>query len=225
MDFERRFWKTDEIRAGEDDNGSYLEGYAVPYEQLSVMLWGFKEEMARGAFAESIGSDDIRSLWQHDTAQVLGRKKNRTLTVYDDDYGVGFRVYPPDTQVGRDALTSVRRGDVDQVSIGFSVHPYGDEWREAEDGTIVRRVNRGKLIEISPVTFAAYPQTVVQARGLPLADNVFDESFGLIVAIPAELRRASSNAVDTLSQARARWARHRKILDLLYMGMGDRNNV
>ena len=214
--FERRFWESKEIRAGEDEGGAYLEGYAIPYEQLSVMLWGFREEIARGAFADSIANDDVRALWQHDASQVLGRTKNRTLQVMEDSHGVEFKVYPADTQPGRDALTSVRRGDVDQVSFGFSVAEGDDDWRESEDGTIIRRVNRGKLFEVSPVTWAAYPQTVVQARGLPTGQGYIDDDFGLVVPIPESLRRAPGDSTDT-EQARARRDHRQRKLHLLSM--------
>ena len=214
--FERRFWESKEIRAGEDDGGNYLEGYAIPYEQLSVMLWGFKEEIARGAFTDSIQGDDIRALWQHDSAQVLGRTKNRTLYIREDEYGVGFKVYPADTQAGRDALTSVRRGDVDQVSFGFSVAEGDDDWQESGDGTIIRRVNRGKLFEVSPVTWAAYPQTVVQARGLPTGQGYIDKDFGLVVPIPESLWRAPGDSSNS-EQARARRAHRQRKLHLLSM--------
>lgn len=144
-----------------------IAGYAAVFNELSVMMWGFREEILRGAFAESIEKNDIRGLWQHETNQVLGRTKNGTLRLWEDEKGLAFELEPPDTTLGRDALTSIERGDVDQMSFGFRSLPDGDEWRFDEDETLIRTLKRLDLMEISPVTWAAYPQTSVGVRALP----------------------------------------------------------
>jgi HK97 family phage prohead protease len=182
---ERRFFEVAELRAVEKDDGPLITGYAALFNVRSVVLWGaFREVIEPGAFAESIAGDDIRALWQHDTALVLGRSKAGTLTLSEDERGLRVEIAPPDTQAGRDAVTSIRRGDVDQMSFGMSVLSDGESWREEEDGTIVRRVRKAKLWEVSPVTFAAYPQTEVGVRSL----------FGDEPTIPAGVRGATATA-------------------------------
>ncbi|MCB0070026.1 MAG: HK97 family phage prohead protease, partial [Caldilineaceae bacterium] len=80
-------------------------------------------------------------------------------------------------------------------------------WTEMEDGTYLRRVVRAELVEVSPVTWAAYPQTEVGVRR--------DEIYGVLPEIPAELRAqdAGDNDEDA-DQARARRAHRRRLLDL-----------
>lgn len=198
-----------EIRVIDGDDGPLIAGYAVPYNQRSVDLGGFVEEFAPGAFGESLNGD-VRALWQHDKTAVLGRTKANTLRLWDDERGVAFELTPPDTQIGRDAVTSIRRGDVDQMSFGFVVQldedKRGEMWTMLDDGMALRRVTKAEMIEVSPVTWAAYPQTEVGVR--------HDEIYGVLPEIPADLR-AQDDAGDTDDdQARARVAHRMRLLDL-----------
>ena len=146
-----------EIRAKDDK--PTIRGHAALFDTPSVFM-GFREQIAPGAFKDSLGGD-IRALWQHDSTRVLGRTKAGTLRVWEDDQGLAFELNPPDTQDGRDAITLIERGDVDQMSFGFNVPSGGDTWDEDEDGIPLRTLRRVSLMEISPVTWAAYPQTGV----------------------------------------------------------------
>lgn len=146
----------------EDDEPPLIRGHAAVFNTLSVFLWGFRERIAPGAFADSLKDGDIRALWQHDTARVLGRTKASTLRLWEDDRGLAFELEPPDTQDGRDAVTLIRRGDVDQMSFGFNIPLNGgDEWEEDESGVPIRTLRKVNLLEISPVTWPAYPDTGV----------------------------------------------------------------
>jgi len=156
-----------EVRAASDAAPSMISGYAAVYNQMSVVLYGmFREIILPGAFTETIASDDIRSLWNHNADMVLGRNRNGTLRLREDDTGLFMEVDPPDTQAGRDAIVSVARGDVNQQSFMFDVQPEGDDWFEDAEGVIIRRLSRLRLYEVSPVTFPAYPQTSAEARGI-----------------------------------------------------------
>ena len=147
-----------EIRAEADKLATIL-GHAALFNTPSLFM-GFREMIEPGAFADSL-TGDVRALWQHDTARVLGRTKSGTLRLWEDDQGLAFELNPPDTVDGRDAVTLIKRGDVDQMSFGFNVPPGGDSWTEDEDGIPLRKLRTVSLMEISPVTWAAYPQTGV----------------------------------------------------------------
>jgi hypothetical protein len=47
------------------------------------------------------------------------------------------------------------------MSFGFNVPPGGDSWSEDEEGIPLRTLRTVSLMEVSPVTWAAYPQTGV----------------------------------------------------------------
>lgn len=166
---ERRTLEASELRvqAGENGSGPVIRGYAAVFGQWSENLGGFREQIRPGAFAKTIREGDVRALWNHDRLHVLGRTKNQTLRLREDDHGLLIEVDPPDSQWAQDAVTSIERGDVDQMSFGFKTirEEWGSEPSEDGEGYEARRtLVEVRLIEVSPVTFAAYPQTTVQVR-------------------------------------------------------------
>ena len=153
-----------ELRAAESDGKKVIEGHAAVFDSWSETLGGFfpfKEKVRAGAFAKSIGTDDIRALFNHDANHVLGRNKAGTLDLAEDGAGLFVRIYPPDTQWARDLQTSIARGDITQMSFGFIVEK--DEW-SSQDGADTRELVEVKLFDVSPVTFPAYTQTDVGVR-------------------------------------------------------------
>ena len=136
-----------------------IDGYASVFDSWSEELGGnqpFRERVVKGAFEETIQNDDIRALFNHDPNYVLGRNKAGTLTLEEDDKGLHVRISPPDTQWAKDLLVSIKRGDITQMSFGFTV--ILDRWNY-EDNTDVRELLKVKLYDVSPVTFPAYTQT------------------------------------------------------------------
>jgi len=65
-------------------------------------------------------------------------------------------------------MTSGRSGSMTlrwQMSFGFMVPEGGDNWIQDEDGHIWRTIERiSPLLDVSPVTYPAYPQTTVSVR-------------------------------------------------------------
>ena len=142
-----------ELRVSESEGATVIEGHAAVFDSWSETLGGifpFKEVVRKGSFSESIGRDDIRALFNHDPNYVLGRNRAGTLELVEDEVGLRVRIAPPDTSWARDVQTSIRRGDISQMSIGFVVED--DEWR-TENGMDVRELRKVKLFDVSPVTF------------------------------------------------------------------------
>jgi len=164
MELERRAFVLKELRAvQEDDKPTRIEGYAAVFDQLSEPLYGFREKIQVGAFAETIQTDDIRALFNHDPNYVLGRNTSDTLTLEEDDHGLKIAITPPDTQWARDLMESIKRGDIDQMSFGFQT--ITDNWAMENEETI-RTLIKVRLFDVSPVTFPAYTQTTVSARDI-----------------------------------------------------------
>ena len=158
---------TNEIEIREDDDGNRtISGYAVKWEKKSHVLgyyYKFREQFKKGAFADSLKNGDQRFLWSHDTSKVLGRTKNGTLRLEEDDIGLRFELDLPNTTLGNDTYESIKRGDVDGVSFGFE--DADDHVEEPEDDLPLRTIKKAKLLEVSAVAFPAYPDSEVSARG------------------------------------------------------------
>lgn len=163
MSEERRIAGPVEVR--ERDGKPVLVGYAAVFDQLSNDLGGFVERIQRGAFAGAI-KGDVRALWQHDSSYVLGRTTNGTLQLSEDDKGLLVEITPPDTQWARDAMTSIQRGDVSQMSFGFNVPKGSDLWKREGKVSVRTLTVVDPLHDVSPVTFPAYPQTNVDIRSI-----------------------------------------------------------
>lgn len=149
-------------RAEGDGQDLYIEGYFVVFNRQTELWPGAYEEVAPGAFDNTLG-DDIRALINHDTTLVLGRNKAGTLELKVDSHGLWGRVKinPNDTDA-MNLYQRVKRGDVDQCSFGFDILAETTDWRE--DGTVKWTITEVKLYEVSVCTFPAYQDTAVQAR-------------------------------------------------------------
>lgn len=169
---ELRMLPMTELRiADSEGGGATIEGHAAVFDSWSETLGGifpFKEIVRKGAFNESIGKDDIRALFNHDPNYVLGRNRAGTLELVEDDIGLRVKITPPDTSWAKDILTSIRRGDITQMSIGFIV--LDDKW-STKDGMDVREIRKVQLFDVSPVTFPAYTATDVGVRAMQEYDG------------------------------------------------------
>ncbi len=139
-------------------------GYAARFNELSEEMWGMREKISPGAFTEAIGKSDVRALWNHDPNYVLGRTKNGTLQIREDEQGLFYEVTPPDAQWARDLVESIKRGDVDQSSFAFTVE--AQEWDERSDPMVRTITKVRELFDVSPVTYPAYPTATSGVRSL-----------------------------------------------------------
>jgi HK97 family phage prohead protease len=152
----RVFDETFEVR--EESDGMRLEGYAALFNSRSENLGGFTETIAPGAFARSLKSrNDVKLLWNHDSGEVLGSTRAKTLTLVEDERGLRVSALLPNTSRGRDAAELIKRGDVTGFSFGFSLPARGgDEW--SGDGT-ERVLKSVRIHEVSLTPFPAYTAT------------------------------------------------------------------
>lgn len=166
LEIERRVLVVDDLRIEErEKEGARIVGHAAVFNSLSEDLGGFREMIAPGAFAEAIGRDDVRALFNHDSNIVLGRSRSGTLKLSEDERGLLSEITLPDTQQARDLAVLMKRGDVTQMSFAFSVHKDDQDWKKNGEGPWERTIRKvSRLYDVSPVTYAAYPQTDAAVR-------------------------------------------------------------
>jgi hypothetical protein len=156
-----------EVRAAGEGGSQKLVGYAAKFDVWSEDLGGFRERIQAGAFDKALeGDHDVRALINHDSNLLLGRTKAKTLRLSTDEVGLKMELDLPDTQVARDLATSIERGDIDQMSFGFWIKAGGALWdldAEPAERTVTEVA---ELLDVSVVTFPAYPQTEVALRSL-----------------------------------------------------------
>jgi len=153
-----------EVRSDDDGKRQVITGYAAVFGSYSQDLGGFVEIIKPGAFRQALAEDqDVRALIDHDSRLILGRTKSGTLRLTEDDRGLHYEIDVPDTQAGRDVVTSIRRGDISGSSFSFTVRGVdGDSWREEGD-RVIRELRSVDLYDVSPVTYPAYKATDASA--------------------------------------------------------------
>jgi len=156
-------WKIESRKEGDPKT---IVGHAAVFNRTDGPDW-FREMIEPGAFRNSIEIDDIRALFNHNPDLVLGRNKAGTLKLEEDDEGLRMEITPPDTQVGRDLMTSIGRGDISQASFAFVAT--GEELRDIGDEKDVRVITKATLYDVSPVTYPFYEATDVSLRGVEAA--------------------------------------------------------
>ncbi len=181
-----------EIRENEAGDPIGFRGYFARFSELSEDLGGFVEKIQRGAFSKTIKEGDIRFLLNHDANIVLGRNTAGTLRLRERSAGLWFENDLPDTTQARDLMVNVKAGNITQGSFGFQT--VRDKWKEDAE-PIVRTLQEVKLIDVSLVTFPAYPSTSVSARFSTVA-----EALATAGENSGELNRAELRALATHSK-------------------------
>ena len=208
-DIERRYVPADELPVELEERSAEaprIKGISPPFNSKSVDLGGFREVFAPGAFDRVVGRKrtdprggvDVVALFNHDQNLVLGRTTSGTLDLAQNDRGLAYAITPPDTMLGRDLLTLIRRGDIYGASFAFSVAPGGENWTQEADGTSLRTITAvGDLYDVSVVTRPAYPQSTAALRSL--------EAWRATHLTDAEQRQAAERVADEAADNRRRW--------------------
>jgi HK97 family phage prohead protease len=160
-----------EMRVATNEDGTRTVSGLIPYNALSVDLGGFKELIAPGAFSSALGADaDVLALRDHDPKLLLGRTKSGTLQLTDSPEGLRYTLSLPNTGAGNDLAESISRGDLDATSFGFCT--IEDSWVCDDDGNVIRTLKQVDLLECSPCSFPAYPDSHVTVRSVSIPAEI-----------------------------------------------------
>ena len=159
---EVRNFEASELRI-ENAESREVVGYGSVFNSLSENLGGFRERIDERAFDEVL-ENDVRALFNHDSNYILGRTTANTLKLSVDERGLRYSVNIPETTYGNDLMVSLDRGDIPQNSFGFIVEE--DDWSQDEEGNTIRTIKKvSRLLDVSLVTYPAYPEATIAQTG------------------------------------------------------------
>ena len=183
-----------DIRADQDEkHGNMLVGRPIVYDEKTDLGW-YDEIIERGALDDA-DLKDVRFLVNHNTDMIpLARSRNNndnsTMQMTVDQDGMMIRTNL-DTENNADAkalYSAVARGDISGMSFMFSVDK--DSWDDVNTEHPTRHIRSiSRVMEVSAVTFPAYSQTSIQARGLSDALDGAKESLESVKAEQLEIER------------------------------------
>nr|DAN00334.1 MAG TPA: prohead serine protease [Caudoviricetes sp.]DAN76920.1 MAG TPA: prohead serine protease [Caudoviricetes sp.] len=161
----RESYLTTQFKTRSDESGKkFIEGYFIKYGVETELWEGFFELIEKEAVDKALERNpDVRALFNHDTNICLGRTGNGILKLKSDNIGLfgecEINNADPDA-IG--AHARIERQDVNGCSFGFIELAF--EIVERKDGTVLKIIKDMELLEVSPCTFPAYPQTEISAR-------------------------------------------------------------
>ena len=146
-----------------DNDSRILSGYAAVFNSESKDLGGFTEMISPTAFEGVIERSDVFAVLDHDRNKVLARSKmgKGSLELNIDEKGLQFRFESPNTTLGNDVLSMVKRGDLTDASFCFTVED--ESWQKREDGSYLRTINKiGDLFDVAICYNGAYPESYTE---------------------------------------------------------------
>ena len=186
-----------EVRADQnEEHGHFLAGRPIVYDARTDLGWC--DEIIENGALDGADLKDVRFLINHNTDMIpLARSRNNnensTMQLSVDEKGMEIRV-DLDIENNTDAknlYSAVERGDLDGMSFMFTVDE--DRWDDIESDHPKRSILKlGRIYEVSAVTFPAYEQTSITARGLSDALESAKESL--------ENERAAKRAIEAQKQ-------------------------
>ncbi|WP_438278799.1 HK97 family phage prohead protease [Nitrobacter sp.] len=140
-----------------------ISGFAVRFNDETVIAGEFRERIAPGAFTRTLKEKpDVVMLLDHDSGRVLGRTPT-TLSLREDRAGLYFSLQvDPTTPEGQTALGTVGRQDVKGCSFGFRAR--AEEWADGGDRLPLRTITDVDLFELTLTAFPAYESTSASLR-------------------------------------------------------------
>ena len=163
-----------EIRAEEGDGGERtIEGRAVVYGKRTNL--GFFDEIIEPGALDGADLRDVPLLLNHNKeALPLARSRRNTarstmqLTAGEAGLDIKARLDTTNNADAAAVYSAIDRGDVSGMSFSFTVDE--EKWSELESNHPTRHITQiGRIFETSVVTWPAYADTSIHARGMATA--------------------------------------------------------
>ena len=167
--------RLNQIEYREEDNGRLvLEGYAIVWDSETYIgdsEGGFYESISRDALKDAYIKDVPLKYNHDDSAYILARTRNESLSLKEDDTGLFIRAtLQGDVSSHRDVYNMVRSGLLNKMSFAFNVVDQ-EVTRDDKNETHRKVLRIGRLFDVSVVDVPAYSQTSIYARSLDLVET------------------------------------------------------
>ena len=156
-----------EIRADDQEQKMILEGYAVVFDQETLIgdeSWGWYEKIDKKALDEADLSDVPLKYNHGDAKGILARTRNGSLQLSIDSTGLKIRAeLQSNVSDHIDIYNEVKSGLIDKMSFAFNV--LEDDVIYTKGETPKRTITKiGRLFDVAVVDLPAYDQTSIYAR-------------------------------------------------------------
>ena len=146
---------TVECKSEREDGSLHIKAYVLAFG--NVDSWGdIIASTACDAFLKSDEADRMKLCYQHNSSEVIGVITDKQV----DDTGLLIEADVLPTTTGKDVITLLKAGAINEFSIGYYADEYHYERKEGLDYD-VRVLDAITVIEASPVTRAANPKAVL----------------------------------------------------------------
>jgi uncharacterized protein len=144
-----------------------IGGYAVTFNSPSNPL-PFTEIVAPSFVERSLAEGFINVIcrYNHDSNLVIGSVSNGTLRLAVDERGLDYTVDVPEWPGPPYILEMVQRGDVSHSSFTFRADFDGGDVWEYQNGSAIRTLVRGDILEVAPCPVPAYSSSTLALRSL-----------------------------------------------------------
>lgn len=175
-----------ENKLSQDGDGLNVKGYVNMTGEWSHILSGrpkslganrnqppkqWIERILPNTFQKAIDkATKVDFLAEHEGNLILSSTKNDSLKLYEDEKGLVMEAKISETSWGNDYFTLIKDNLIDGMSFGMRV--LKDKWSNGDNGILKRDIEEIEIFEISAVKSPAYPQSILEARGIDVIDNV-----------------------------------------------------
>ena len=160
-----------------------IKGYPIVFNSMSEQMVtihedqvvNFKEHINAQALDHlNINDQDIIFNVEHNDTLMLARTKSGTLRCSIDSVGLLIDADIPDTTLGKDTLTMLERGDLDQMSARWRVKT--DRWYRDENFNLIREIMEFEYLKDVTLTGRpAYQSTLAIEDKRTLEQFIEDE--------------------------------------------------
>lgn len=156
-----------ELQTRSDGETGIITGVPIVFNVLTDL--GYFDEIIDPRALDGADLSDVRLCLNHDTSFVYARSRRNNprstmrFTVEPDGMHIEAELATGKSARAADFYTAIDRGDISGMSFMFCID--GEEWENLDTDHPLHRITKiSSVVEVSAVTFPAYPTTSVEVN-------------------------------------------------------------